>query len=187
MPEIHPLSDVQSNHVGKNTKIWQYVVILNGAIIGENCNISCHTFIEGEVAIGNNVTIKSGVYLWDGITIKDDVFIGPNVVFTNDIRPRSKQYGDIVMTKICKGASLGANSTILAGITIGQYAMTGIGSVVTRDVPNHALVYGNPAKVQGWVDESGHKLEQVNDKYWKNSDGILYKMNAMGLTKIESL
>ncbi|AFJ43305.1 acyltransferase [Francisella orientalis] len=144
---IHPLSDVQSRAIGNDTKVWQFVVILSDAIIGENCNICSHCLIENEVFIGNNVTIKSGVQIWDGITLEDNVFIGPNVTFTNDKTPRSKQYlNNWSKTTIKKGASIGANSTILPGITIGENAMIGAGSVVTKNVPANEIWIGNPAK-----------------------------------------
>lgn len=144
---IHPLADVQSKTIGNNTNFWQFSVVLKGAEIGENCNICSHTFIENDVIIGNNVTVKSGVYLWDGLTIEDDVFIGPNATFTNDKYPRSKQYPEKFQTITLKqGASIGANATILGGITIGQNAMIGAGSVVTKNVPNEELWIGNPAK-----------------------------------------
>lgn len=181
---IHPLSEVKSLSIGKNTTVWQYSVILQGAQIGDFCNINCHTFIENDVVIGDNVTIKSGTYIWDGIRIEDDVFIGPCVVFTNDIRPRSKQRVDYPKTTIKKGASLGANSTILAGITIGEFAMTGIGSVVTRDVPPYALVYGNPARIKGWVDEKGKKLKEINENIWVNEEGDKFTLKNNMLTRL---
>lgn len=144
---IHKLSDVHSSKIGKNTRIWQYAVIMQGAVIGEDCNICAHTLIENDVLIGNRVTIKSGVYIWDGITIEDDVFIGPCVTFTNDKLPRSKKYPEkFSLTVIKKGASIGANATILPGIIIGEGAMVGAGSVVTKNVPAHATVIGNPAR-----------------------------------------
>jgi acetyltransferase-like isoleucine patch superfamily enzyme len=155
---IHPLADVQSKQIGENTIVWQFCVILAGAKIGNNCNINCHTFIENDVIIGDRVTVKSGVYIWDGFRIEDDVFIGPNVTFVNDKYPRSKKYPEkFQATRIGKGASLGANSTILGGIEIGEYAMIGSGSVVTKDVKPFSLVYGNPAKVMGKVDKNGIK------------------------------
>lgn len=144
---IHPLSDVKTQKIGLDTKIWQFVVILEEASIGKNCNICANSFIENKVIIKDNVTIKSGVYIWDGITIEDDVFIGPCVAFTNDKFPRSKQRKDILKTTIKKGVSIGANATILPGICIGEYAMIGAGSVVTKDIPPYALVLGNPGKV----------------------------------------
>ena len=151
---IHPLSDVSSEKIGENTRIWQFSVILEQAIIGKNCNICAHTLIENDVIVGNNVTIKSGVFLWDGITIQDDVFIGPNVTFTNDKHPRSKQYPEeFLRTVIEQGASIGANATILPGIKIGKNAMIGAGAVVTKDVPEKAIVIGNPAFIKGFIEE----------------------------------
>ena len=148
MKTIHNLSDVQSSNIGKDTNIWQYCVVLPNAIIGSGCNICSHCFIENDVFIGNNVTIKNGVQVWDGSLIEDDVFIGPNVTFTNDKMPRSKNYlNKLQGPHIKKGASIGANSTILPGIIIGEFAMVGAGSVVTKDVPDYILVAGNPAKV----------------------------------------
>jgi len=144
---IHKTAEVQSKKIGKDTKIWQYVVILEDAQIGENCNISAHSFIENDVLIGNNVTIKCGVYIWDGLTIEDDVFIGPNVTFTNDKYPRSKVYPDqFTRTLVKKGASIGANATVLCGISIGENSLIGAGSVITKDVPPNTVWYGNPAK-----------------------------------------
>lgn len=143
---IHPFADVQTNNIGINTRIWQYVVILKEAQIGDNCNICSHCFIENDVIIGNNVTVKCGVYLWDGITIEDNVQIGPNVTFTNDKYPRAKQSFELRRIFIKKNASIGAGSVILGGITIGENAMIGAGSIVTKDVPANELWYGNPAK-----------------------------------------
>ncbi|MDO3658226.1 MULTISPECIES: WxcM-like domain-containing protein [Acinetobacter] len=151
-PYIHPLSDVKSKNIGQKTKVWQYSVIFPQAVIGENCNICAHTMIENDVQIGDNVTIKSGVYVWDGITLEDNVFIGPSVTFTNDKTPRSKQYPDeFLKTVVEQGASIGANATILPGIRIGQNALVGAGAVVTKDVPEKAIVVGNPAIIKGYV------------------------------------
>lgn len=151
-PFIHPLSDVMSTTIGQKTKVWQYSVILPKAVIGENCNICAHTLIENDVVIGNNVTVKSGVYIWDGITLKDNVFIGPCVTFTNDKKPRSKQYPDkFPKTVVEEGASIGANATLLPGITIGKNALVGAGAVVTKNIPENAIVVGNPAVIKGYV------------------------------------
>lgn len=159
MPNIHPLADVQSNQVGKGTKVWQFCVVLPDAVIGQNCNINALTLIENDVLIGDHVTIKSGVQVWDGLRIADNVFVGPNVTFTNDFLPRSKVKPEkFLQTHIEHNASIGANATIVGGVRIGAYAMIGAGSVVTRDVPAHALVYGNPAKVKGYICKCGQKL-----------------------------
>jgi UDP-2-acetamido-3-amino-2,3-dideoxy-glucuronate N-acetyltransferase len=158
---IHPLADVQTQNIGENTHIWQFCVVLKDAKIGNNCNINAGVLIENDVFIGDNVTIKSGVQIWDGITIEDNVFIGPNVTFTNDFLPRSKQYPkEFLKTIIKHGASLGANSTIVGGITIGEYAMIGAGSVVTKDVGIQELWYGNPAKNRSYVCKCGHKCDE---------------------------
>lgn len=147
MIKIHPLADVQTTSIGNGTTVWQFCVILKNAIIGENCNINCQVFIENNVIIGNNVTVKPGVQIWDGITIEDNVFIGPNATFTNDLFPKSKNIDfDLKQTLIKKGASIGANATILAGLTIGENALIGAGSVVTKDVPANEIWVGNPAK-----------------------------------------
>jgi UDP-2-acetamido-3-amino-2,3-dideoxy-glucuronate N-acetyltransferase len=144
---IHPSSDVSAQQIGSQTSIWQYCVVLPGARIGRQCNICAHVFIENDVIVGNRVTIKSGVQLWDGIELADDVFVGPNVTFTNDKYPQSqnKQFSKL-RTRVCRGASIGGGATILPGITIGESAMVGAGAVVVSDVPPHAVVYGNPAR-----------------------------------------
>jgi len=183
MPKIHSIASVDSKNIGKGTTVWQYAVILAGAKIGVNCNINCHTFIENEVIVGDNVTVKSGVYLWDGLVIENDVFIGPSVVFTNDLNPRSKLRKPLVSTIIKNGASIGANSTILAGVTIGEYAMSGTASNITKDVPSHALVYGNPAEIKGWVDEEGNKLSQIDDQTWSSINGDNYIKTDKGLKR----
>lgn len=144
---IHPSSDVQSKWLGAGTTVWQYCVVLAGARIGANCNINSHCLVENDVVVGDRVTIKCGVQLWDGLRIEDDVFVGPNVTFTNDLFPRSKVYPQkFGTTLIRKGASIGANATILCGISIGERAMVGAGSVVTRDVPAGEVWFGNPAR-----------------------------------------
>jgi UDP-2-acetamido-3-amino-2,3-dideoxy-glucuronate N-acetyltransferase len=156
MPKIHPLADVQTTDIGDGTTIWQFCVVLENAKIGNNCNINCQVLIENDVTIGDNVTVKPGVQLWDGITVEDNVFIGPNVTFTNDLVPRSKQYPEAyAKTLIEKGASIGANSTIIAGNKIGSYALIGAGSVVTQTVPAYAVFYGNPARHKGYVTKAG--------------------------------
>jgi acetyltransferase-like isoleucine patch superfamily enzyme len=168
---IHQLSDVQSEKIGKNTFIWQFSIVLAGATIGENCNINCHTFIENNVTIGDFVTIKSGVYLWDGLQIEDYVFVGPNVSFTNDVRPRSKLYPETFnKTLIKKNASIGAGAIILGGIIIGEFAMVAAGALVTKSVPARALVLGTPAKVIGWLNDDGTKME-VKENHFVDKSG----------------
>lgn len=152
---IHPLSDVQTTYIGENSRVWQFSVILKNARIGNNCNICAHTLIENDVVIGNNVTIKSGVYIWDGVRIGNNVFIGPSVTFTNDKNPRSKIYPDSFQKiRIHDHASIGANATLLPGVTIGKGAMIGAGSVVTKDVPPYAVVVGNPARIIKYIELS---------------------------------
>lgn len=152
--QTHPLADVKSCHIGSATRIWQFVVILPGARIGADCNICSHVLIENDVLIGDRVTVKSGVQLWDGLRVEDDVFIGPNVTFTNDPFPRSKQYpASFPVTTIRAGASIGGGATILPGVTIGRGAMVGAGAVVTKSVPDHAVVVGNPARIVRYAHE----------------------------------
>jgi UDP-2-acetamido-3-amino-2,3-dideoxy-glucuronate N-acetyltransferase len=163
---IHPLADVKSTQIGPNTRVWQFSVIMEDVVIGENCNINCHTFIESGVRLGNNVTVKSGVYLWTGLRVADNVFIGPNVTFTNDKYPRSKQYPEEFQNTILhRNSSLGAGAIILGGTVIGEYALVAAGSVVTKNVPARAMVMGNPARIVGWVNQTGSKMKQVGDKY----------------------
>jgi acetyltransferase-like isoleucine patch superfamily enzyme len=167
---IHPKAEVYSSDIGSSTKIWQFAVVLEGAKIGNECNINCHTLIESKALIGDRVTIKSGVFLWDGITIEDDVFVGPNVTFTNDKWPKSKNTNyQLLETIIKKGSSIGANSTILCGIKIGEYALVGAGSVVTKDIPNRALVVGNPAKIIGWMNDNGERMKEYKNTFIDNN------------------
>lgn len=152
---IHELADVSSKNIGIGTKIWQFSVIMEGAKIGVDCNICANTLIENNVIIGDRVTIKSGVQVYDRSHIEDDVFLGPNVTLTNDLYPRSKNHrSDYPLLTIKRGASLGANCTILPGITIGRHALVGAGTVVTHDVPDYAIIAGNPAKILRYIDEN---------------------------------
>jgi len=157
---IHPQALIDEGvSVGRGTRVWAFSHILAGASVGTDCNICDHTLIEGKVTIGDRVTLKSGVYLWDGLVVEDDVFIGPAAVFTNDQRPRSKKYPEeYPETRLARGCSIGANATILPGIRVGCWAMVGAGSVVTRDVAEFSLVYGNPARFIGWVCVCGDSL-----------------------------
>ena len=161
----HPLSLVESDEIGAGTRIWAWAHVMKGARLGAECNVGEHCFIEAGAVLGDRVTVKNGVAVWDGVTAEDDVFLGPNAVLTNDLRPRSKVYRENVEPTLLKrGASIGANATLLCGITIGEYAMIGAGAVVTRDVPPQALVLGNPGRVVGHVCRCGGRLERKGRK-----------------------
>jgi acetyltransferase-like isoleucine patch superfamily enzyme len=160
---IHHTADVQSDKIGAAARIWQYSVVLPGAVIGANCNICSHCFVENDVEIGDRVTLKSGVQLWDGLRVGDDVFIGPNASFANDRFPRSQQRPEhFLVTTIENGASIGAGAVILPGITIGSRAMIAAGAVVTRSVPPNAIVVGNPAKIIGYVDAARESVPSTS-------------------------
>jgi acetyltransferase-like isoleucine patch superfamily enzyme len=153
---LHPQGICESASVGEGTRIWAFAHVLPGAQLGRDCNICDHVFIEDDVVVGDRVTVKCGVQLWNGVRLEDDVFVGPNVTFTNDPFPRSKDPpAQFAVTRVCRNASLGANATILPGITIGRNAMVGAGAVVTRSVPPNAIVLGNPARIVGYVDTNG--------------------------------
>lgn len=179
---IHETSDVQTDDIGQGTTIWQYCVVLSGAAIGRNCNLNCHVFVENDVVIGNNVTVKSGVQIWDGVTLEDGVFVGPNVTFTNDSIPRSKQHpDDFPQTIVRRGASIGGNATILPGLEIGRYALIGAGAVLTKPAPPHTLWVGNPARHLGYVTEEGTKLSlDLTDE-----DGNQYVLEDDTLREVE--
>lgn len=162
---VHPNAICESNQIGERTRIWAFSHILKGATIGEDCNICDGVFIENDVTVGNRVTIKSGVQLWDGIRVADDVFIGPNATFTNDLFPRSRAWQkSLPLTQVKSGASIGANATLLPGITIGERAMIGAGTVVTKDVPANAIVYGNPGEIRGYLETENEIISKENVK-----------------------
>lgn len=181
---IHKLAYVQTKSIGENTTVWQFAIILENAVIGHNCNINCHTFIENEVLLGNNVTVKAGVYLWDGTQVEDDVFIGPNVTFTNDVYPRSKQRPNKFQGALLKkGCSIGAGAIVLGGVTIGEYALIGAGALITKDVPDHALMVGQPALIKGWVNTDGSPMIQDGNVYL-DKDGTKWKATENKLSKV---
>ncbi len=154
-PFFHPQALVETDRIGPGTRVWAFAHVLRGAAIGAECNVCDHVFIENDVVVGDRVTIKSGVQLWDGVRLEDDVFVGPNATFTNDPFPRSRQRpAKFPETWVRTGASIGANATVLSGLTIGRHAMVGAGAVVTRSVPPYAVVVGNPARIVRYVDSS---------------------------------
>lgn len=162
----HPTAVVESEDIGDGTKIWHFVHVRGGSRIGRNCNLGKSVYIDTRAEIGDNVKVQNFVSVYKGVKIDDDVFVGPSVTFTNDLYPRAFSWDEehVISTRICKGASLGANSTIVCGVTVGAYAMIGAGSVVTRDVPPYALVLGNPGEIKGWVCQCGRRLVDIADE-----------------------
>lgn len=189
---VHPQAINESTSVGGGTRIWAFAHVMKGTVVGAHCNIGDHAFIETGAVLGNGVTIKNGVSVWDGVTLEDYVFVGPNAVFTNDLWPRSprnpvvsqryatKQWLAGTLVKV--GASIGANATILAGTVIGRYALVAAGAVVTRDVPDHALVVGAPARRVGWVCACGYRLPK--DDLVCSECGRQYRMVTSGLIEV---
>ena len=190
-PTFHRTALVDSRTIGSGTRVWAFAHICRDAVIGANCNIGDHCYIEGGSRLGNNVTVKNAVMIWEGVTIADDVFIGPGVVFTNDRRPRSPRfalvqarYSDkkwLAPTQVSQAVSIGANATIGCGISIGEYAMIGAGAVVTKDVPAHGLVYGNPARLQGYVCACGQRLRFVKNQGCCPDCRLAYRKTAHGV------
>lgn len=191
----HPTALVESRDIGPRTRIWAYAHVMAGARLGRDCNVGDHCFIEGGVRVGDGVTLKNGVMLWDGVTIEDYVFIGPGVVFTNDRCPRSPRFPGVAAryrerawlspTLVQQGASLGANATILSGLTIGRFAMVGAGAVVADDVPPHALVVGAPARLVGYVSQTGRRLRFTRSGEAKCPDtGIRHRLHRGRITYV---
>ena len=181
---LHPMALVETENIGVGTYVWAFAHIMKDVTIGNNCNIGDHVFIESNVRVGNGVTIKNGVSVWEGVQIDDFSFIGPNVAFTNDRFPRSPRLDDaksryggkswLSPTIVSEGVSIGANATILCGLTLGKYCVVGAGSVVTRDVPPYRLVYGCPARMNGYVNKRGEGLKQVGDHFVQPVSGKHY-------------
>jgi acetyltransferase-like isoleucine patch superfamily enzyme len=169
---IHPSAIVETRHIGEGTRIWAYTHVMDGVSIGTDCNIGEHCFVESGASIGNQVTIKNGNMIWEGVHLEDGVFVGPQVIFTNDLYPRSprlpqvkRRYADrawLKSTVIKHGASVGAGAVLLAGVSIGEFCLVGAGSLVTKNLPRHALAVGRPARVRGWVCQCGQPLAFVN-------------------------
>jgi UDP-2-acetamido-3-amino-2,3-dideoxy-glucuronate N-acetyltransferase len=191
---VHPSALVETDQIGAGTRIWAFTHILPGASIGSRCNIGDHCFVESNVAIGDDVTIKNGNSIWEGVTLEDGVFVGPSVVFTNDLRPRSPRLADaaeryadrswLVPTIVRRGATLGAGAVILAGVTIGEYAFVGAGALVTRDVDAHALVVGSPARPTGWVCRCGGALAAARGRAECPTCGSTYALSGGQVTPL---
>lgn len=169
----HPTSTVEEDvDIGEGTNIWHYAHVREKAKIGKNCNLGKDVYVDTEVEIGDNVKIQNGVSVYKGVKVEDDVFLGPHMTFTNDLYPRASSDGwDIIPTLVKNGASIGAHATIVSGVTIGEYSMVGAGSVVTKDVPDFALVYGNPAILKGFVCYCGEKLKKIKEQ---KEDSVVY-------------
>ena len=179
---VHPSALVESDDIGEGTRVWAFAHVMEGAIVGENCKIGDHAFIESGAVLGDRVVVKNNSLIWHGVTIGDDVFVGPNTVFTNVLAPRARYQTypeDWEKTQVADRATIGANSTIVSGIRLGYNSMIGAGSVVTKDVPDHALVYGNPARQQGWVCDCGRALPEdltcgvCDRKFLKAAGGLV--------------
>ncbi|MCX6677604.1 MAG: acyltransferase [Methanothrix sp.] len=178
---VHPTAIVESEMIGEGTKIWHFAHVRKGSKIGKNCSIGKSVYIDIDAEIGSNVKIQNFVSIYKGVIIEDDVFVGPSATFTNDLYPRAFIWEEerVSATRISRGASIGANATLVCGITVGQYAMIGAGSVVTKDVPPFALVLGNPGRQKGWVCYCGHRLK--GDATQSSGNGkTVYKCPACG-------
>lgn len=187
-PLIHPKALVESDQIGPGTRIWAFAHVMKGAKIGAGCNIGDHAFIESHARLGNNVTVKNGVAIWDGVEIQDDVFLGPNAVLTNDSNPRAeikKPRERLLPTLIRKGTTIGANATIVCGITLGRYTFVAAGATVIRDTPDYALVMGVPARQKGWMCQCAIRLRPSGPKRWKCPKcGRVFRRQKSGLQEI---
>lgn len=184
---VHEKALCESISIGNGTRIWAFSHVMKNVVVGKDCNIGGHVFIESGVKIGNNVTVKNGISIWEGVEIEDDVFLGPNCVLTNDLLPRSKLYhSENVKTFIKKGSSIGANATILSGLTLGEYCMIGAGAVVTKSVSPFSLVVGNPARYKYFVSIKGDKLSFNKENVALDSDNNKYKLATDGTVRLLS-
>lgn len=181
---VHAQALVETDRVGDRTRIWAFAHVMKDATIGVGCNICDHCFVESGARLGDNVTVKNGVSIWNKVVIEDNVFLGPNMVFTNDPNPRAalkKKTDELLGTIVCRGATIGANATILCGITIGRHAFIGAGSVVTKDVPDHSLMIGVPARRKGWMCACGHKIRQSRGGWVCSCCRTQYRSGVSGL------
>lgn len=181
---VHPKAVVEADEIGAGTRVWAFAHVMKGAEIGTGCNICDHAFIESGAKLGNNVTVKNGVAVWDRVEIEDDVFLGPGAVLTNDPNPRAeikKPRDQWLPTRIRKGATIGANATVLCGLTVGRYAFVAAGAVVTRDVPDHALVMGVPGRIEGWACRCANRLRLHSKTAKCPNCGRTYKLGKTGL------
>jgi len=179
----HPLALVETEQIGEKTNVWAYAHVMKGAVVGSRCNIGDHAFVESGAVVGDDVTIKNSVAIWQYVTVKNKVFLGPNCSLTNDNRPRSKRDWSPVATTIEEGATIGANSTIVCGCHIGRYAFIGAGAVVTRPVPDYAVVLGNPGRVRGYVCECCQPLAGRGSLLTCKACGLRYRKTSEGVTK----
>jgi acetyltransferase-like isoleucine patch superfamily enzyme len=178
---VHPQAIVETADIGSGTRIWAFSHVMNNVRLGANCNVGEHCYVESGVVIGDDVVIKNGVAVWEGVTVEDRAFLGPNCVFTNDVYPRSKVVHQRVPTIVREGASIGANATILCGHEIGRYSLIGAGSVVTHDVPDFALVTGNPAQLKAYICRCGQKLHFSIDEQAHCECGGAYQRDELGV------
>ena len=178
---VHPQAIVETQDVGAGTRVWAFSHVMKSVRLGANCNVGEHCYLESGVVIGDDVVIKNGVALWEGVIVEDRAFLGPNCVFTNDLFPRSKIFNGRLRTSVREGASIGANATILCGIEVGRYSLIGAGSVVTRNVPDFALVAGNPARLRGYLCRCGEKLSFSTGGQANCACGLTYQRQEHGI------
>jgi len=179
---VHERALVESSQIGPGTRVWAFAHVMKGAVVGSGCNLCDHCFVESGAVLGDRVTVKNGVAIWDGVDVEDDVFLGPNAVLTNVMNPRvgfKKNSDELLNTRIGRGATVGANATVICGHDIGDYAFIGAGAVVSADVPAHAKVVGNPSRQIGWACRCGESLDPAKlsctvceRKYEKEGDGL---------------